>query len=121
MADIAKLYKLDSGTGATLETLTVSRKTGWFSVAPLDKNVVIRRMNARYSSPTETVKIKVYADGDSTTAVGGPYSLTTADKINSFRVGKRAKVLMVEAYTDSASSDNSGLEINKLEVEIDAV
>ena len=119
MAD-SKHYKLDSGSGDPLETLTISRKTGWIPVAPLDKNTVIRRVNARYSSANEDLKIKIYADGDSSTSVGGPYSLSRTKKIENFRVGQRAKVLMVEVYTDSVSGE-LGLEINKLEVEVDAV
>ena len=119
MAD-SKHYKLDSGSGDPLETLTISRKTGWIPVAPLDKNTVIRRVNARYSAANEDLKIKIYADGDSSTSVG-TYSLSRTKKIQNFRVGQRAKVLMVEVYTDSASSNDSGLEVNKLEVEVDAV
>ena len=44
----ATLNKMDvGGSSGTLETLQISRKTGWFAVAPLDKNAIIRRLNVR--------------------------------------------------------------------------
>jgi hypothetical protein len=41
------------------------------------------------------------------------------DPLESIRVGKRAKYLMVGL--ESSSSDNEGIEINKLEVEVDGI
>jgi len=194
MAVESKVYKLDvGGTTGTLEQHGIARKTGWFSVAPLDKKVLVRRMNARYSGP-DAITLKVYADGDSTNHVkqltlransgvtgatvddGTPMNasvttLTTSstsllksgdfikidneimkvitagttshtvqrgmkgttaashdddsvisyanNPLESIAVGRRAKYLMVGL--ESSNTSNEGIEINKLEVEVDGL
>jgi hypothetical protein len=190
----ASIYKVDvGGSGSNRESLSSSRKTGWFSVSPLDKKALVRRMNARYSGP-DNITVKVYADGDTANAIStltlransgatgvlvnddtpmnasvttittdstgllkdgdlikidseilriitagstshtvqrgmkGTTAATHAndsainyanDPLESIRVGKRAKYLMVGL--ESSSSDNEGIEINKLEVEVDGI
>ena len=47
-------------------------------------------------------------------------ALATSKKIDFFKVGRRAKVIMVEVLTSSATN-TSALEINKLEIEVDDV
>ena len=106
------------GSSGALETLQISRKTGWFAVAPLDKNAIIRRLNVRYSTD-EAFKLKIYLDGDTSTVID-TFTLATSKKIDFFKVGRRAKVIMVEVLTDS-STNTSALEINKLEIEVDNV
>ena len=106
------------GSSGTLETLQISRKTGWFAVAPLDKNAIIRRLNVRYSTD-EAFKLKIYLDGDTSTVID-TFTLATSKKIDFFKVGSGAKVIMVEVLTDS-STNTSALEINKLEIEVDNV
>ena len=115
----ATLNKMDvGGSSGTLETLQISRKTGWFAVAPLDKNAIIRRLNVRYSTD-EAFKLKIYLDGDTSTVID-TFTLATSKKIDFFKVGRRAKVIMVEVLTSSATN-TSALEINKLEIEVDDV
>lgn len=192
MAVESKIFKFDvGGTTGTLESLSLSRKSGWFSVSPLDKKTLVRRMNARYSGP-DNITIKVYADGDDTNPVstltlransgltgtavndGSNMNSTTTtlptdsttvlkngdlikidneiikiitagttshivqrgmkgttaathnddatisyanDPHESIKVGKRARYLMVGM--ESSGTDNEGVEINKLEVEVD--
>ena len=191
----ASIYKVDvGGSSGTLEALSISRKTGWFSVTPLDKKTLVRRINSRYSGP-DPITVKVYADGDTSNAIStvtlrantgvtgmtvdeeeadmttsattlntnatnvlengdlikidneimriitagasahtvqrGMKGTTAAtheddvaisyanDPLESIRVGKRARYLMVGL--ESSSSDNEGIEINKLEVEVDGI
>jgi hypothetical protein len=192
MAVESNIYKVDvGGSGIDRESLSSSRKTGWFSVSPLDKKTLVRRMNARYSGP-DPITVKVYADGDTSNAIStvtlransgatgvlvndatpmnasvttlttdstsllkdgdlikidseimriitagttshtvqrgmkGTTAATHAndsaisyanDPLESIRVGKRARYLMVGL--ESSSSANEGIEINKLEVEVD--
>ena len=106
------------GSSGTLETLQISRKTGWFAVAALDKNAIISRLNVRYSTD-EAFQLKIYLDGDASTALA-TFDLATSKKIDFFKVGRRAKVIMVEVLTSSATN-TSALEINKLEIEVDDV
>ena len=48
---------------ASTETRAAERKTGWFPVTDLAKNVFIRKINARYSSGDD-ITVTVYSDGD---------------------------------------------------------
>jgi hypothetical protein len=51
------------------ETLSTSRKTGWFSISQdLSRSAFVRRINARYKSGDD-ITVKVYADGDSTNPI----------------------------------------------------
>ena len=64
MADVS-VHKFNS---AGTESFSTLRKTGWFSLSDLSKNVFVRRLNARYDS-SDDVSVNIYADGDSDSPV----------------------------------------------------
>ena len=64
MADVS-VHKFNS---AGTESFSTIRKTGWFSLSDLSKNVFVRRLNARYDS-SDDVSVNIYADGDSDSPV----------------------------------------------------
>jgi len=64
MADVSVSKFNSAGT----ESLSTLRKTGWFSLSDLSKNVLVRRLNARYDS-SDDVSVNIYADGDSDSPV----------------------------------------------------
>lgn len=65
MAD-SKIYKLNPSSG--VESLSASRKTGWFPVSDLYRTAMVRRLSARYASP-DAITIKVYADENTTNEI----------------------------------------------------
>jgi len=64
MADVSVSKFNSAGT----ESFSTIRKTGWFSLSDLSKNVLVRRLNARYDS-SDDVSVNIYADGDSDSPV----------------------------------------------------
>tara|TARA_B100000902_G_scaffold392143_1_gene444058 strand:+ start:1261 stop:1620 length:360 start_codon:yes stop_codon:yes gene_type:complete len=108
--------------GADGEQFTTKRKTGWIPLTDMSRNTTIRRLNARYLS-SEVITAKIYANGDSSSAIWssptGQMSANSSsgDKYKSLAVGRRANSIMVEVSTASTSATN--IEIGKLEVEVD--
>jgi|TARA_R100000995_G_scaffold84261_1_gene62413 hypothetical protein len=126
--------------GADGEQFITKRKTGWIPLTDMSRNTTIRRLNARYSSP-EVITAKIYANGDESTAIWNENSAiqivanknangtdkledpsdsnsNPLPKYKSLMVGRRANSIMVEISTASTSA--TAIEINKLEVEVDA-
>jgi hypothetical protein len=109
--------------GADGENFSTKRRTGWIPLTDMARNTTIRRFNARYLSP-EIVTAKIYANGDTSSAIWtsptGQLSAnnSSGDKYKSLAVGRRANSIMVEVST--ALSTSTSLEIGKLEVEVDA-
>ena len=110
--------KVNSGNGST----EFKRTTGWIRHTDLDDNIILRRLNFRYSSGDD-ITIKVYTDGDTTTARtwsnGSTYGTlpenTSGSKYIRLRPSIRCKYFMIELST--ASSTNT-VEINRMEYEV---
>jgi len=118
MAD-STVYHLGGSDG---ESISTKRRTGWVALTDMGRNTTIRRLNARYSSPSDNLSAKIYANGDNSNSSevwsGTLASNNTGNKYKSIAVGRRANSIMVEVET--STSTNTTLEINKLEVEVDA-
>jgi hypothetical protein len=95
------------------ESYSTSYKTGWIKASKdLDKNTLIRRLGVEYHS-TDPITLKIYADGDLvnpvfTNTLAAATAKETTNK--SLRVGKRARMFMIEMATDSSTNSNTKIE-----------
>jgi len=117
MAD-STVYKLGGADG---ESFSTKRRTGWIPLTDMARNVMIRRLNARYDS-ADNISVKVYANGDSSAnseVWSGSLSSNSSStkKYDTIAVGRRANSVMVEISTGSSTSTN--VDIGKIEVEVD--
>jgi len=110
-----KVYKVGKSTGDE-SAFQATRKTGWIPVSDMDRTKILRRMNARYSSPSDAITVAIYVDGNGISSVWSG-TLPAGSKYDSLRIGQRARFFQIELST--ASSTNYNIEIQKLEIEVD--
>jgi|8_EtaG_2_1085327.scaffolds.fasta_scaffold235046_2 hypothetical protein len=120
MANQSKVIKIDDSSSTS--TLSVLRKTGWFTLSDMGHKVNVRRFNIRYLSEDD-VTVTIYTDGDESSVVktititkNSGNSATNLKKYRSISVGRRAQVAMVKIV--SSSTDNP-ITIYKMELEVD--
>ncbi len=109
------IYKLTDSSGDE-SAFQATRKSGWIPVSDLGRTKILRRLNARYTSPSDDITVKIYTDGN-----GGSQAwsgtLPSGSKHDSLRIGQRARFFQIELLTQS--STNYNVEIDKLEIEVD--
>jgi len=115
------IYKLYSDGGS--ESLEAVRRTGWFPISHLDRDEIIRRVNARYYSE-DAITVRVYANGKNGSTADAVWSGTltanrlTGDRYLSLRPGGcRANFAMVEVAL--ARSANYECDLERLQLEVD--
>jgi hypothetical protein len=114
MADVSVSKFNSAGT----ESFSTTRKTGWFSLSDLSKNVLVRRLNARYDS-SDDVSVNIYADGDSDSPVWTgtmPKNGDTGTTLDGAITDSATTISVV----DSASTQSGMLLIDKEFIKIES-
>ena len=110
-----KIYKLTDSSGDE-SAFQATRKSGWIPVSDLGRTKILRRLNARYTSPSDDITVKIYTDGNGISQAWSG-TLPSGSKHDSLRIGQRARFFQIELLTQS--STNYNVEIDKLEIEVD--
>tara|TARA_R100000278_G_scaffold2675_2_gene5201 strand:+ start:10554 stop:13520 length:2967 start_codon:yes stop_codon:yes gene_type:complete len=96
-------------------------ETGWIPISDMEFNKIIRSLDIRYTAPSGIVA-EIYTDDNDTKVrwtsndENGNYRLIGTNKIDSFRVGVRAKNYKLKIY---GPQDVSTVEIGRIEVDVD--
>ncbi len=114
------------------ESTSFKRTTGWVSQANIDRSGVLRRFNIKYNTTASVyVGVKIYIDGDDTTAVqwpdGNTYHAIPPDTSGAdwykCKPSVRCRSYKIEIYESDVSgvaqSSTGDLEIRRLEVEFE--
>lgn len=109
------ILKLTDSSGDE-SAFRATRKSGWIPVSDLGRTKILRRLNARYTSPSDDITVKIYTDGNGDSQVWSG-TLPSGSKYDSLRIGQRARFFQIELLTQS--STNYNVEIDKLEIEVD--
>jgi len=109
------IFKLTDSSGDE-SAFRATRKSGWIPVSDLGRTKILRRLNARYTSPDDDITVKIYTDGNGDSQVWSG-TLPSGSKYDSLRIGQRARFFQIELLTQS--STNYNVEIDKLEIEVD--
>ena len=111
-------YKIRKHDNSGDEATSFKRTTGWIPVSDFDNSGFLRRVNLRANSSSEDVVVKVYTDGDISTArkwrSGNTNWTGVFNGIKSLKPGIRCKQFMIEI---SCSANDQPFELQSLEVE----
>ena len=106
------IRKHDASKG---EKTLFQRKTGWIRTPDLETTATLRRLNLRYNSGDD-ITVKVYTDGDTTTAKKTITIPANSSGSEWYRCkpGVRCRYFMIDISTPESTND---VEIMRLEVE----
>jgi len=133
------LYSYDESTqyiklhdDSKAEGTSFKRTTGWVSQENIDRSGVLRRFNIKYNTTASVyIGVKIYIDGDDTTAVqwgnGNTYHVIPPDTSGAdwykCKPNVRCRSYKIEIYESDVSgvaqSSTGDLEIRRLEVEFE--